>query len=557
MINWIKKHPYAMCLLFQSILLILYLLSGTMKYEVSDDFMMQLMVSGAYGTSATDMMFTSPILAMALSWLYQVLPLVNWYFYFQAIMIMLSLSVIAYVFMKEKRHPLVKSLVWILLLFVAKDFYQLMQFTKTATILLCAACILAIYASKHDKKLLIPAIFFLTLGMMLRLKCIYMVGPALAVYVLFDVIEHRHDLLEVLKPYILLGLCAGLCYGGVVASSDYLETKNDLVAYDAFNQERVAINDVKAVPYEQIKAELDNINISENDYQMLLSWNFGDEAYFHTNTMKQVADIMANYQSHSLKDALYSMIQRQYWTYMIFWLVLASVGISMLFFKSIPQAFVMGATGVLLLLLNAYVSRNVYRVEVSTFVACAIFFFYMLKKPRSKHRSKLFYLPALCVLVATLVGMKPIHALENYDIMNASWDNNLKKYQVSFRQTPLSIVKEMEANPQNTYVLGFQSCIQSFYLHYDPVVDNGASLLQNAIYLGGVDFQHPLRNEWLNQHHIDNTMQALLQEDVYFVEHKTQQQILTFLQEHYDASITMELVKEVEGYQIWKFKQPE
>ena len=557
MINWIKKHPYAMCLLFQSILLILYLLSGTMKYEVSDDFMMQLMVSGAYGTSATDMMFTSPILAMALSWLYQVLPLVNWYFYFQAIMIMLSLSVIAYVFMKEKRHPLVKSLVWILLLFVAKDFYQLMQFTKTATILLCAACILAIYASKHDKKLLIPAIFFLTLGMMLRLKCIYMVGPALAVYVLFDVIEHRHDLLEVLKPYILLGLCAGLCYGGVVASSDYLETKNDLVAYDAFNQERVAINDVKAVPYEQIKTELDNINISENDYQMLLSWNFGDEAYFHTNTMKQVADIMANYQSHSLKDALYSMIQRQYWTYMIFWLVLASVGISMLFFKSIPQAFVMGATGVLLLLLNAYVSRNVYRVEVSTFVACAIFFFYMLKKPRSKHRSKLFYLPALCVLVATLVGMKPIHALENYDIMNASWDNSLKKYQVSFRQTPLSIVKEMEANPQNTYVLGFQSCIQSFYLHYDPVVDNGASLLQNAIYLGGVDFQHPLRNEWLNQHHIDNTMQALLQEDVYFVEHKTQQQILTFLQEHYDASITMELVKEVEGYQIWKFKQPE
>ena len=141
--------------------------------------------------------------------------------------------------------------------------------------------------------------------------------------------------------------------------------------------------------------------------------------------------------------------------------------------------------------------------------------------------------------------------------MNASWDNSLKKYQVSFRQTPLKIVEEMETNPQNTYVLGFQSCIQSFYLHYDPVLDNGASLFQNAIYLGGVDFQHPLRNAWLNQHHIDNTMQALLQDNIYFVEHKTQQQILTFLQEHYDASITMELVKEVDGYQIWKFKQPE
>ena len=557
MINWMKKHPFVMCLLFQCILLTLYLLSGTMKYEVSDDFMMQLMVSGAYGTGASDMMFTSPLLAMTLSWLYQTFPFVNWYFYFQASMIMLSLSVISYVFIKEKRHPLLQSLLWALLLFVAKDFYQLMQFTKTATILLCAACILAIYAMKQDKKLLIPAIFFLIVGMMLRLKCIYMAGPALAVYVLFELIEHRHDLLDALKPYILLGLCAVLCYGGVVVSNDYWEVKNDLVAYDAFNHERVAINDVKAVPYEQIKAELDQINITENDYQMLLSWNFGDEAYFDTETMKQVADIMAKHQSHSLKDALYSMIQRQYWTYLIFWFVVVSVGICMLWFHSIPQALMMGATGVLLLLLNAYVSRNVYRVEVSTFVACIIFFFYMLKNPRKMDASKLCYLPALCMLVATLVGMVPVHAQENYDVMNASWDNSLKKYQVSFRQTPLKIVEEMETNPQNTYVLGFQSCIQSFYLHYDPVLDNGASLFQNAIYLGGVDFQHPLRNAWLNQHHIDNTMQALLQDNIYFVEHKTQQQILTFLLEHYDASITMELVKEVDGYQIWKFKQPE
>ena len=93
MINWMKKHPFVMCLLFQCILLTLYLLSGTMKYEVSDDFMMQLMVSGAYGTGASDMMFTSPLLAMTLSWLYQTLPFVNWYFYFQASMIMLSLRI--------------------------------------------------------------------------------------------------------------------------------------------------------------------------------------------------------------------------------------------------------------------------------------------------------------------------------------------------------------------------------------------------------------------------------------------------------------------------------
>ena len=57
----------------------------------------------------------------------------------------------------------------------------------------------------------------------------------------------------------------------------------------------------------------------------------------------------------------------------------------------------------------------------------------------------------------------------------------------------------------------------------------------------------------MNQHQLNNTMQSLLQEDVYLVEHKTQQQILTYLQEHVDENITMELVKEIDGYQIWKY----
>ena len=555
--TYLKKYPFLTCLLIQMIILAFYLISGTMKYEVSDDFMMQLMVSGAYGTSANDMMFTSPLLAMLLSGLYQILPMINWYFYFQAILIMVSLSVIAYVFIKEQKHMLLQSLLWALLLFIAKDFYQLMQFTKTASILLCAACVLAVHAMKHQKGLLVIAILLLILGMMLRLKCIYIVGPALAVYVLFDLIEHRQSLWNAFQPYLLLGLCALLCYGGVVFSGNFLEQQNGLQAYDEFNGARVAINDVKEVPYEVIQEELTKIGISENDYQMMLSWNFGDEDFFHTETMSQVADIMAKHQSHSLKDALYSMIQRQYWTYIIFWFVLISVGICMLTFKSIPQALVTGVVGIILLFLNAYVSRNVYRVEVSTFISCALFFFYTLKLPRQQITNKLVWLPVMGMLVVSFIGLVPVHGQDNYDVMNASWDNDTSKYQVSFRETPLSIIEELEANPQNTYVLGFQSCIQSYYLHYDPVVDSGKSLFNNAIYLGGVDFQHPLRNEWLKQHQISNTMQALLQEDVYFVEHKTQQQILTYLQEHYDASITMELVKEVDGYQIWKFKQPE
>lgn len=552
--NYIEKHPFFTSFFIQLIILSCYIISGTMKYEVSDDFMMQLMVSGAYGTAASDMMFTSPLLAMGLSWFYQIIPVVNWYFYFQVLLILISLSIIGFVFMKEKYHPLIQSFVFAFLLFIAKDFYQLMQFTKTATIVLCAASILAIYAMKQKKRFLIPAIVLLAIGVMLRRKCIYMAGTPLAVYVLFDLIEHRTDLWNALKPYLLLGICAGICYVGVISSSSFIEnSQSDLVAYDKFNTARVAINDVKAIPYEEIKAELDQIGVSENDYQMMLSWNFGDEDFFTTETMSKVADIMDEHQNHSIKDALYSMVYRKYWTYVIFWMILISVIVCAIFFESISQAIVMGIAGISLLLLNAYVSRNVYRVEVSTFIACALFYLYSIKKERKNISAIWSMFPAGCMMIVSVLGMMPIHAQSNYDTMNASWDNNLSKYQVSFKETPLAIIQEMEAHPDNTYILGFQSCIQSFYLHYDPIVDYGASLLDNAIYLGGVDFNHPLRNKWMNQHQLNNTLQSLLQEDVYLVEHKTQQQILTYLQEHVDENITMELVKEIDGYQIWKY----
>lgn len=554
--QYIKNHPFLTCICIQLIIFILYCISGTIKYEVSDDFMMQMMVSGAYGSTANDMMFTSPILAIILSFLYQILPFVNWYFYFQAGMIVISLSIIHYIFIKEKHHPLLQSIVFACILLIAKDFYQLMQFTKTATIILCAASLLAIYAMKNDKKQLISAIILLIVGMMLRLKCIYIVGPALAGYVLIDFITHKDEFKAKLKSYLLLAICAILSYGFVNISQSILENRTDLIAYDTFNHERVSINDVEAIDYTLIQEELNNIGVSENDYQMMLSWNFGDEDYFTTETLGKVADIMERHQNRTFKDALYSMVHRQYWNYMIVWFIMITGILCCIMFKSLPQGILLGGICFILLLINSYASRNVYRVEVSTFISCILFYYYANQDQQFKS-SKWFYIPSICMIVLSIVGLIPIHSQSNYDMMNASWDNNIKKYQVSFRQTPLPIVEEIQNHPQNTYILGFNSCIQSFYLHYDPVFENGSTLFHNAIYLGGVDFQHPLRNYWMSEHHLENTITSLLEDDVYFVEHHTQNQILTFFHEHYDANITMELVKEVEGYQIWKFHQPE
>ena len=50
------------------VLLLLFAFSGCMKYEVSDDFIMEMMVSGAYtGSPSPFIMFMHPIIGIVLS----------------------------------------------------------------------------------------------------------------------------------------------------------------------------------------------------------------------------------------------------------------------------------------------------------------------------------------------------------------------------------------------------------------------------------------------------------------------------------------------------------
>ena len=63
--------PFQLAFLINALFLICYLISGTMKYEVSDDFMMEVMVSGAYtGTPSPYIMFMNPLIGLFLSTLY-------------------------------------------------------------------------------------------------------------------------------------------------------------------------------------------------------------------------------------------------------------------------------------------------------------------------------------------------------------------------------------------------------------------------------------------------------------------------------------------------------
>ena len=102
MADWLKSKriidyltPYRLAFLINGCFLLLFLISGTMKYETSDDFLMEMIVSGGYsGEPSPFVMFMNPLIGICLSFCYRMLLGINWFFYFQLLWIYLSMSVI-------------------------------------------------------------------------------------------------------------------------------------------------------------------------------------------------------------------------------------------------------------------------------------------------------------------------------------------------------------------------------------------------------------------------------------------------------------------------------
>ena len=118
----------------------------------------------------------------------------------------------------------------------------------------------------------------------------------------------------------------------------------------------------------------------------------------------------------------------------------------------------------------------------------------------------------------------------------------------------MSVINEIKQNPNNFYYLGFYSNIQTLYLNYNPWKGIQKLEFKNAAFFAGIDTFHPDWMKQLEKHSINNPMEHLLKENVYFIENRPINEILTFIQEHYKVNVEMTLYKKIGSYYIWKIR---
>lgn len=559
------------------------------KYEVSDDFIMSAIISGAYGSSPNrHLIFINILWGYLLLPFYSVLPQISWYLIFQLVLCFLSFTLVSYMLLKKMNRSMAIMLIVLLLTVFGSDAYILVQFTKTAMIAVMGGSIVFIWTLFEQKSLRIEisAAILCVFGTWFRFNIIYLAGGFLLLILIIEIVHMWKVCADYRQFFNRIGKIAGagilliLVAVGCMVFDQYSYNKDPEYQYfREYSEARAAIVDASDYGYEAYAEELQELGVSENDYRMMRNWNFADNEVFSLEIMQKTANIIENYRKNIeiSKELILENIQTrglQGYPVFIACVVLTILGI--VFQKKWYWTGILAwGVGFLYIVYFFLIERTVYRTEYAVFLGGFLCIVYFWKRPEFENQREVVECRRICVIIniVCLFLQLPLYLPDrSYQEIDSwgrkeyientfyeSWNYVAGKYRKVVNRGSKSeeLLDEIQTHKENLYLLDFQTTMQVLYYDWDPWKAIPAGTFDNVLYLAGVTTNFPDCDQILKNYDAEQPLKALINENVYLVDSdwKTLDQKIQYLQEHYYPEAKAELYEELDGYQIWKFSK--
>lgn len=555
------------------------LLFCDIKYEVSDDFVMASIMSGAYGGDFNpQLIFVNTVVGYILLPLYHLFPQVSWYLVFQLFLCFFAFVLVTYMLLERNGKPVGVLLSIFLITFFSDDVYVLPQFTKTAAFVFMAGAVVFLWGTFVEKSLVIQIIsaILCVIGSMVRFSGIFLMGSFILLILFYEFLNLWHKKVG-WKNYLYVFISGIILMMSVlgIRMLDLYTYHNDAQSefFLKYNTARGQIVDQKDYGYAAYEKELKKIGISEVDYNMLKTWNFDDENYFTLEKMEQVASIITKYNSKnkvSIENAFQEIQNRKVVGYPVFLACLILLILSICINKKFLWCLGMFVIGLALEMYFVLSGRIVYRVEYGIFMGIFLGILYFWNNQTLHFLEEKIYMKKLIITLSSLfmIIQLPLYVPDySYkkvttekrreyidSIFNASWEYDARKYRsvVNKKGKKNGLLEEIENHKENMYFFDFATAIQSLYYEWNPVENVPRGYNNNALYLGGIMTNLPCVDWVLEQRGIESPIQSLVQKHVYLVDNAWLELKLDYLQQHYYPNAWAELYKEIDGYQIWK-----
>jgi hypothetical protein len=584
----ITQSSLGMALFINLCFIVLIFVFCDSKYEVSDDFVMASILSGAYGDGTNPhMIFVNVILGYILMPLYYLFPQVSWYYVFQIAVIFLSSVTITYLLFEWTERTSAKVLSILFIVVFTGEAYILVQFTKTAIFAIMAGALMFIWALFHKKGIgkTVWGAALCIVGVWIRFKTIYVAGMFILLMLAYEVVRQlmRQKATKAFAVWLSkILVCGGililLAYAGRWLNAYSYSNEEAYSYFRKYNSARSQIVDYAVEDYNIYEEELRAIGISENDFYMITTWSFADNEVFSLETMEQIARIVRDKAAElrgGFTDVLNNIQSREFLKYPACIACLILLGLSIILNPKrwwLTLGSLAGSGG--LLFYFSYIGRSVYRVEWAVFFAAFISGLYFWENQKESDASSCqdsAYIYKVCtnilgvLCVGSLVLYIPDREYRYIDSQSrkayidntfyTSWNYGTGKMRkvVNKDKPENGLLEELENNEQNFYFLDFNTTIQTLYYEWPPWEALPSGYYSNCLYLGGITTNFPEVNQILEEKEYSNPLKELVDDNVYLVDNKGVDLKLNYLREHYYPEARAELYKEVDGYQIWKF----
>lgn len=571
---------------------ILFLLAAILfldiKYETSDDFVVDSILSGAYGLDYDPhLLFSNILLGYGLKILYVAIPKVSWYFVMHIVLCFLSLTVVTYIIIKTRKDVFGLFIAVMFVSFFSDDLYLLVQFTKTAAACIMAGGVLVLYSfwRQTGKKRLVYTIMgslLCMIGTMVRFWCMYFALLFLLVLFIYEWwnFAKRNNKKSIATQGIVgISLCSILVVLAIIfncGNENIWKNDNEYRDYLPLNLLRSSVTDISGYNKQEVIdcfQQLDGSTLQ--DYNTLVSWNFVDQSVYTQERVEQLAEIMhanAEKENHSISSVINVLKARHYEKYTVVWGICILILVNVIVHRKKAWIVILDCTvaGGLFCYL-AFRGRIVYRVEYSIFLCLAVLLiWHLIMNGIGEKEAKTIWLVATIVLLCAKIPLyipdtnyKTMNDDEYnsyiYDTFNKSDDYNLSRYRACVNKRPAysELIELMENDAEHYYLCDLSSTIQTLYYHYKPWVRMPIGYYKDTYsYLGGVTTYFPgcyyvWEENGLNPY---NPYGTIANDNIFIVDNRYQFTKINYYKQYYDVNAELEFVQECDGYNIWRIR---
>lgn len=484
-----KQNKKVQLLLSVALPLLIFILTVVvfgMHYRTNDDATLANIAAGAYGQTMR-MLHINVVFATIMRPFYMLFSS-NWYVSLQMILVLISISILFYIFM-EKVGIQKGTLIGLCLLvpFATYIFYSF-QYTKTGSVIIATGLILIIDNLGKKNKRTLLGIILCWFGCMLRWENFFALGGLSAFLLLtkFFNLDKNGKKQAVITMVVFFTAILGTKAIDVLA----YKVNPDWDFYVKYNKARTEYSDYKVYFTNEVNS-FSNLGVSDAEYKILNDWDFYDGEVFTIDLLNQVSENVPN---KSFKTALHDTLNRTITlfhgeSYRYVFVLVLIIGILSVGFNTNYLGFVgFLLTFALEFFYLIWRGRFTDWVEVGLMWAVCSFAIYWLITTKPKLFNK--KLPIIISLSLLCLACVP-SIKQTY---NQSIDHKTRKHIYD------DVMTKMSEDKENLYIISVNNLdALAGYDISNPRKDN---FFSNIVVCGGWLSQSPHRNKVLENYNI-------------------------------------------------------